>query len=135
MRDDHRVIGQDPLHRPQLPRQRQGRVLLVIGGGPPGERHPHHPHPGLNGAGVGVGGLIRAASAAYTARCCPSLDEFRASHTITSRNTWACRARSRRPSTPSTHWISTTTSGSSAGTSRPLPRSLSRGSPTIADPE
>ncbi|MDX8143321.1 hypothetical protein SK854_14425 [Lentzea sp. BCCO 10_0061] len=38
VRDDDRVVRQRAVARPQLPRNRQGRVLLVVGRGPPDER-------------------------------------------------------------------------------------------------
>nr|WP_233439381.1 hypothetical protein [Lentzea atacamensis] len=41
VRDDDGVVRQHAVARPQLPRDRQGRILLIVGRGPRDERHPN----------------------------------------------------------------------------------------------
>nr|WP_245816722.1 hypothetical protein [Lentzea albidocapillata] len=113
VRDDYRVVRQRAVARPQLPRDRQGRVLLVVSRGPPDECN-------ANERGFSVRGWIRERMGAiYAARPCPFSDRFWATHSVTSRSTRACSNRSCSASAPSASRISKTISGTSSELKRP----------------
>jgi hypothetical protein len=67
VRDDHRVVRQHRLARPQLAGQRQRRVLHVVGRGPPRERDRDQRRT-LRPRRIVVCWLVRAADRSYPRR-------------------------------------------------------------------
>ncbi|MFF3566832.1 hypothetical protein ACFYXQ_03525 [Nocardia jiangxiensis] len=70
MRDDQRILGQRDLRGPQLARQRQGRILLIIGRGPAHPSDPEKRRNLLRHTAIGTGTLtpVRATDTTTGAR-------------------------------------------------------------------